>query len=86
MNLEAIIGVLDRKNIRATYGAVAGVLGANPQSVMMGRVLSHRNSWIVNAKTGRPTGYGTNQLHPNLTRLPIIFDSPERLQRFLDGN
>jgi hypothetical protein len=85
LSLEVIVDVLNRKNIRATYGAVAGVLGGNPQVVMKGQAVSQQNSWVVNARTGQPTGYRPSQMHPNLRRLPIIFDCPVRLQRFLDG-
>lgn len=84
MNLELILDFLQRENIRATYGAVAGVLGGIPQGVMLDREKSQRNSWVVNAETGTPTGYRTESLHPNLTRLPIVLNNREKLQRFLN--
>ena len=85
MNLELILDLLQRETTRATYGAVAGVLGGIAQGVMTGRDISHRNSWIVSEKTWLPTGYQHGQMHPNLLRLPmVVLDSPARLQRFLN--
>ena len=84
MTLESILDRLQRKNIRATYGAVAGVLGGSAQGVMTGRAVSQRNSWIVNAETGLPTGYQQGQMHPNLRRLPIVLKTGPKLQQFLD--
>ena len=84
MTLESIVDLLQRKNIRATYGAVAGVLGGISQGVMMGREISQRNSWIVSAETGLPTGYQQSQMHPNLLRLPIVLKTGPKLQKFLD--
>jgi len=49
---------LDALNLyheRATYGAVAGLLGVPPLSVMRGRPRDWRHSWVVNAETGWPT-------------------------------
>ena len=84
MTLESIVDLLQRKNIRATYGAVAGVLGGIALGVMAGRENSHRNSWIVSEATGHPTGYRPDQMHPNLLRLPIVLKTGPKLQRFLD--
>ncbi len=85
MNLELILDLLQREKIRATYGAVAGVLGGIALGMMAGRENSHRNSWIVSEATGHPTGYRPDQMHPDLMQLPmIVLDSPEKLQRFLD--
>ncbi|GJL67308.1 MAG: hypothetical protein NPIRA05_22790 [Nitrospirales bacterium] len=66
--LDEILSTLGVYRIRATYGAVAEVLGCKPQSV--GAALGKRRkeaSWIVNAKTGLPTGYATAVMHPQLT-------------------
>jgi hypothetical protein len=50
--LADIIRFLHQERVRATYGAVAGVLGVVPQS-MGARLGPHtiEASWIVNAKT-----------------------------------
>ena len=84
VDLEKIVEILNRENVKATYGAVAGVLGRVPQGVMIDREKPQRNSWVVNAETNMPTGYRLDQLHPNLMRLPIVLHTREKLQRFLD--
>ena len=57
MSLEEIVDLLDRHGRRATYGAVAAVLGHSPRSLLRGRERGRRFSWIVNRETGMPTGY-----------------------------
>jgi len=83
--LDGIIDALNAGQLRATYGAVAGVLGVIAIGVMGDRDNCHRNSWIVATDNGLPTGYLEDEMHPNLTRLPIVLATPKRLQRFLDG-
>jgi hypothetical protein len=72
-NLEEIIRFLNAKQLRATYGAVAKVLGVVARS--MGARLGPRRvdvSWIVNAKSGLPTGYAERELHPSLRASEVI--------------
>ncbi|MGF1740155.1 hypothetical protein L4C34_03550 [Vibrio profundum] len=75
--LNQIIGYLNENGIRATYGAVADVLGVNAQSV--GMLLGERRpevSWVVNRKTGMPTGYLIEECAYNLlSRQEIIKDA-----------
>lgn len=68
--LEEIVRFLNAKEIRATYGAVAEVLGVVPRSVNSSLLGSPRQevSWIVNAGTGLPTGYADADLHPALRK------------------
>jgi hypothetical protein len=68
-NLSEIIQFLNHHQVRATYGAVAEVLGVIPLS--MGALLGPRNaeaSWIVSAATGLPTDYSQHEMHPALLR------------------
>ena len=83
-NVESISQVLNRKRIRATYGAVAAIVGCNPQNVMQDRPNNHQNSWIVNGGTNLPTGYGPQDHHPDLVTLPIIVRDPKKLRRILE--
>ena len=64
--LEDIVDRLDRHHQRATHGAVAAHLGRVARSLMQGKVPSRRYSWIVAKKTGEPTGYPPEQVHPAL--------------------
>lgn len=57
-SLDQILDFLENHQIRATYGAVGGVIGVPAQS--MGKALGRRcprASWIVRTDTGRATGY-----------------------------
>ena len=66
MSLEEIVDLLDQHGRRATYGAVAAVLGHSPRSLLRGRERDRRFSWIVNRETGMPTGYAEEQIDPRL--------------------
>jgi alkylated DNA nucleotide flippase Atl1 len=83
--IETILTALNRAHVRATYGAVADVLGiSNPRSV--GRELRVRRpaaSWIVNKRTKRPTGYTSAQLHPNLFQSPRVIATGRELRELL---
>jgi hypothetical protein len=91
MNLDDIVAKLNERKKRATYGAVAGILGVIPRAVMSGRPRNYENSWVV-AKTGprrgRPTNYADMQIHPDCLyqiradRDSVIRDS-EALKRWL---
>jgi hypothetical protein len=84
--LAEIITFLNENRLRATYGAVAEILGVVPRS--MGARLGPRHieaSWIVSAETGFPTGYSPTEIHPDLrTSSPLIRtgdDLRDRMQR-----
>lgn len=73
---------------RATYSAVAAILGRNPRDFMEGEERNHRNSWIVSATNGLPTDYEQHELDPALLATreqgsPVIDDRRE-LQLWLD--
>ncbi len=62
--LRDIVERLERHRQPVTYGALAGLLGVNPRRVMSAETGCHRNCWVVNKQTRRPTGYGPDDLHP----------------------
>jgi hypothetical protein len=55
--LEQVLDVLEGHSIRATYSAVAEVVGGIARGVMNGRVRTPRHSWVVRKCDGLPTGY-----------------------------
>jgi hypothetical protein len=93
MNLDHIVSQLNERKQRASYGAVAGILGVIPRSLMTGRPRSPKYSWVVVAtgpQRGWPTGYKKEQIHPDcLTQIlrdpdNVIADS-EALSQWLKG-
>jgi len=78
LDLERIVTLLDRQMQRATYGAVAQLLGVPQQSLMKDLPRNHRYSWIVNSKTKMPTRYAESEIHPALiVRMGVIEDREE---------
>lgn len=82
MLLKGIVTVLSKHRQRATYGAVGGLLGRPARSVMMGQAKCRENSWVVSARTGRPTGYDPHETDPHLMDNPDIIDTRERLAKW----
>jgi hypothetical protein len=82
-SLDAILDLLDQYQQRATYGAVGGVLGVPPMSVLRKRPRDPRHSWIVNQETGAPTGYTSEQCHAQLRLRATIIDTPAALHAWL---
>lgn len=75
-----ILAFLNEAKTRATYGAVAGVLGVPAQSV--GSALGNRRpeaSWVVNADTSLPTDYEQADWHPDLLVSSTIISSNSEL-------
>jgi hypothetical protein len=73
ITLKQILNYLNDERIRATYGAVANVLGIVPQSV--GQRLgdkTKRNSWVVNSETELPSGYVDDQIDELLETNPTV--------------
>lgn len=82
--LDDIVRCLNDQQIRATYGAVAEIVGGIAQSI--GRRLGPRRveaSWIVNASSGLPTGYQPNEMHQALQRRAEIITTGDELRRRL---
>ena len=82
IRLKAIIEMLSKHRQRATYGAVGGVVGKPARSVMSGQPKCIQNSWVVSAKTGRPTGYFKHETDSHLEASSIIV-TPEELADWL---
>lgn len=80
VSLEEILEFLNREQVRATYGAVAEVLGVIPRS--MGTRLGLRRpeaSWIVSGFSGVPTDYSQDECHPALLSQAEIISSGRAL-------
>ena len=78
--LDEILAFLNDEQVRATYGAVAEVLGVIPRS--MGARLGTKRpeaSWIVSAADGLPTDYSQAETHQDLFRRNEIIGSGSRL-------
>lgn len=86
--VKVILDYLCTIQTRCTYAAIAEVLGIEPQSV--GRYLGQMRpeaSWVVNGKTGEPTGYTrTSQKHPCLYKNQLIIRSGNELQKGMDAH
>ncbi len=91
MDLDNIVAKLNERKQRATYGAVAGLVGVLPRGLMAGRPRNHKYSWVVAATGGRrgwPTGYTSDQIHPDCLRqicdrLVNVIEDSATLRRWL---
>ena len=83
--LTALLHRLQDGRQRATYGAVAGVLGAVPMFVMTARPRNRLHSWVVNAATGRPTRYEPDDVHPELEATDRVLRTEDELRAWLAG-
>jgi hypothetical protein len=81
--LDDIISVLNTHRQRATYSAVAKLVGKPPRGLMQGRAREPGNSWIVSKATGRPSGYPDSDVHPELTANEHILRTGEELAAWL---
>ena len=78
-----ITAQLQRHSQRATYGAVAGVVGTSARSVMQGFDRNQRNSFVVSKETKLPTHYAAHEMHPNLTGLEHLISDADELKTWL---
>lgn len=89
VSLDDIVAYLNDQKIRATYGAVAEVVGGIAQSIgaRLGGSYGRRPeaSWVVNADTGLPTGYTVEQRHPALQSRTHIIRSGDELVRRIEA-
>ena len=81
--MDQILDALDHARQRATYGAVAAVLGRSPRMLMVGRERDTRHSWVVSRRTGQPTKYEAGQMHPALTQNERVIETREELELWL---
>jgi len=83
VTLDQILDELDAARQRATYGAVAAVVGASPRALMSGRERDQRHSWVVNLRSGRLTDYADELIHPQLASNATIIRSKDDLVSWL---
>ena len=81
--LDAILDQLQHFEQRATYGAVADVIGGIAQGVMQGRPKTPRHSWVVSKATGLPTGYREHEVAPTLRRRSQVIATGRELRAWL---
>ncbi len=82
--VEHILFCLNKNKIRATYGAVAKIVGVGNQGI--GRYLGANRSyasWIVSKGTCVPSGYEKEQYHHDLFLNDIVIDSDVELMRLM---
>jgi hypothetical protein len=84
-SLDSILDLLERYHQRATYAAVAALLGTSPRSVMGGRPKNPKHSWIVSKKNGLPTDYSNSAIDPHLQERDRILDTVHDLSSWLDN-
>lgn len=82
-DLTYVLVRLDGRRQRATYGAVAGHLGASPRTLMRGRPRDPLHSWVVSRATGLPTGYTEADTHPDLLASDRVLATADALAAFL---
>ena len=83
-DLQLILDLLNEKQVRATYGAVAEALAVHVRQVV--QLLGDRRpeaSWIVNKRTHEPTEYDERQKHPALYKNAKVISSGEVLRSML---
>ena len=83
--LDEILEQLDQHHQRATYGAVAAVVGQAPRSLMKGRPRAPHSSWVVSSQSSLPTGYTDEEKHPALEERGDVLNTREALLNWL-GN
>ena len=80
--VEEILDCLNSVETRCTYGAVAGIIGGSARGV--GERLGPRRpeaSWVVNARTGKPTGYIGSEMHSSLFDKDEIISTTDELKK-----
>lgn len=81
--LEEVVDFLNRRRLRATYGAVADFTGSNATFLMSPIERAPRYSWIVNQKTMLPTGYSDAECHPELRRSTFVIRTGDELRDWM---
>ncbi len=81
--LTALLHRLQDGRQRATYGAVARVMGAVPLYVMSGRPRNPLHSWVVSATTGLPSKYAPDEMHADLLARDRVLASGDELRDWL---
>jgi hypothetical protein len=84
ISLDRVLDLLNEHHQRATYGAVADLVGGHARSVLQGRKRNWRHSWVVNQDSGMPTEYPKGMIHPAIAERPEILCTAEELDDWLD--
>ena len=82
-DLDDILARLELHRQRATFGAVAGLLGREPLGLLEGYTRTQRTSWLVNKTTGKPTGQDNATIHPGLFKNPHVIKGSVELKAWL---
>ena len=83
--LEKILDCLNSTCCRATYKAVGDVIGVHHRNVRLElRDRCPRNSWVVNKRTGQPSGYTASQIDPRFDRKSRLLTTGRELRQFVD--
>src|SRR5262245_24029011 len=83
LTLDKILDVLERHHQRATFGAVAGVLGREPRFLFNGYERTPKTEWVVNKTTGLPTGMKKSDYPDELLQNKRVIDAPDELRVWL---
>lgn len=85
-NLDSVVAALNARHQRASYKAVADMLGQHANQLMQGRPRNPLNSWVVASSTckreGRRLGWPTGYIDPECARQ--IEDDPDNFIRNAD--
>lgn len=84
LSLEALIDVLERHCVRATYGAVGAYVNEPATFLMNDLPRTPRYSWIVNQQTLEPTGYSETEKHPRLRQTKMVLRNERQLREWLE--
>lgn len=71
--VQEILDCLNQTKTRATYAAVAVIIGGLARGV--GQRLGRRRpeaSWVVSSTTGLPSGYAVHEMHPDLDDSTLV--------------
>jgi hypothetical protein len=81
--LDEVLDALEQHRRRATYGAVAEVVGGIARGVMQGRRRAPRYSWVVRRRDGLPTGYHLTERAPDLLAHPGVITTGAELRALM---
>ncbi len=83
-SLKAILKLLSKYHQRATYGAMADLLGRTARTVVAGSPRDYLHCWVVNKDTGLPTAYPEGMIHPAIEERAEILGSSDELLQWLE--
>jgi hypothetical protein len=83
LTLDGVLDILGRHRQRATFGAVAGILGREPRSLFNGYARTPKTAWVVNKTTGLPTGTNESDFPDGLLQNKRVIDAPDELRAWL---